>query len=136
MMPVLLYDDRCGLCASSVQFMLRHDRRGTLRFAPLSGRFAADVRARHPALRDVDSMVWLEPVERGREERVLLRSDAALAAAGYLGGWWRLALIARFVPRPLRDAVYRLVARHRHRWQAAAPACIVTTTETKSRFLD
>ena len=35
--PVLLYDGLCGFCDGTVQFILKHDRRGTLRFATLLG---------------------------------------------------------------------------------------------------
>ncbi|HVO09767.1 MAG TPA: DCC1-like thiol-disulfide oxidoreductase family protein, partial [Vicinamibacteria bacterium] len=35
--PVLFYDGGCGLCHLSVRLLLRLDRRGRLRFAPLGG---------------------------------------------------------------------------------------------------
>jgi hypothetical protein len=46
--PVLLYDGLCGFCDGTVQFILKHDRRGTLRFATLQGDFARDVIAPEP----------------------------------------------------------------------------------------
>ena len=136
MTPVLLYDRDCGLCTESVQQILRRDRRGTLRFAGLDGELAAALRTRHPELRDVDSVIWVEPADDGRPERVLVRSDAALAVARYVGGWWRLALIGRIVPRAPRDAVYRFVARHRHRLPGSPATCVLPTPEIMARFLD
>lgn len=134
--PVLLYDGTCGFCAESVQLVLRHDRRRTLRFASLQGAFGADVRARHPALAGADSVAWLEPASPGRAERVLLRSDAALRVAGYLGGWFHLARLAAILPRPLRDAGYDLVARHRHRLSGDGPSCLLPAPDARARFLD
>jgi len=110
--------------------VLRHDRRRTLRFASLQGAFGNRVRASHPELDRVDSVVW---VEGGR---VLVRSDAALRVARYLGGWWRLALLARALPRPLRDAGYDLIARHRHRLGGDGPQCLVPDPAVRDRFLD
>ena len=56
-------------------------------------RSAADPSGRHPELEGVDSVVWVEPgAERGTG-RVLVRSDAALRVARYLGGWWHLACV-------------------------------------------
>lgn len=127
---VLLYDGTCGFCAESVQLVLRHDRRRTLRFASLQGEFGSRVRAGHPELDHVDSVIW---VEGGR---VLVRSDAALSVARYLGGWWRLALLARALPRPLRDAGYDLIARHRHRLGGDGPQCLVPDPAVRERFLD
>ena len=134
--PVLLYDGTCGFCAESVQLVLRHDRRKTLRFAALQGEFGAAVRARHPALEWVDSIIWVEPAGAGAPERVLVRSDAALRVAAYLGGWFTLTRLGALVPRPIRDRAYDLIARHRHRLVGAGPSCLVPSAEVRGRFLD
>jgi predicted DCC family thiol-disulfide oxidoreductase YuxK len=133
---VLLYDGTCGFCADSVQLVLRHDRRGTLRFASLQGAFGQAVRARHPELSRADTVVWVEPASPGREERVLLRSDAALKVASYLGGWFHVTRAAAVLPRRLRDATYDLVARHRHQLSADGPSCLVPGPDVRARFLD
>ncbi len=133
--PVLLFDGTCGLCADSVQMVLRHDRRGVLRFAPLQGKYASALRSRHPELSDVDSMIWVELSDE-QGEHVFVRSAAALRVAGYLGGMWRLTLVAGVLPRRLRDTAYAFVARHRHRLRASAPVCLVPGPEVRARFLD
>lgn len=134
--PVLLYDGTCGLCAKSVQLVLRHDLRGIVRFAPLQGRYGERARARWPELHDIDSVVWLYPAAHGHPERALVRSDAVLAAAGYLGGWWKLALLGYVVPRPLRDAAYAFIARHRHRVLGMGASCLVPAADVRERFLE
>jgi predicted DCC family thiol-disulfide oxidoreductase YuxK len=131
--PVLLYDGSCGFCASSVRFVLRHDRRGTLRFAALQSAFGQRVVARHPQLRDADSVVWLDESATALEGSVSVRSDAALRIVEYLGRWWTVARIIRLVPRPLRDAAYDLIARHRH--QLSRADCLVPTAAERRRFL-
>lgn len=83
--PVLLYDGICGFCNSAVQTILRLDRRGTLRFAALESGFAEAVIARHPALDGVDSVVFVDN-PGGPDERVTVKSAAALRVADYLGG--------------------------------------------------
>jgi predicted DCC family thiol-disulfide oxidoreductase YuxK len=134
--PVLLYDGACGFCADSVQLVLRHDRRGSLRFAALQGAFGQAVRSRHPELDEVDSVVWVEPGEDGGSERTLVRSDAALRVARYLGGPFHLARAAGLLPRAVRDAAYALVARHRHRLTAGGPRCLIPPPDVRERFLD
>jgi predicted DCC family thiol-disulfide oxidoreductase YuxK len=118
-----------------VRVILRHDRRRTLRFAALDGACARAVVERHPQLRGVDSVVWVEPAAQGRPERVLVRAAAALRVARYLGGVWSLLLLGWLVPRPFRDAAYDLIARHRHRLSGAA-GCFVPRPEDRTRFLD
>jgi predicted DCC family thiol-disulfide oxidoreductase YuxK len=126
--PVLLYDGTCGFCARSVQFVLAHDRRGTLRFGPLQGDFGRSLAAAHPELHDVDSVVWVDGTA------VKVRSDAALAVLDYLGGVWSaLSALGRLVPRRLRDALYDATARRR--FMLAARACLLPTPDERVRFL-
>jgi len=130
---VLLYDGDCGFCAGSVQFVLRHEppaARARLAFAPLEGPFGSRIRRQFPELDGVDSVVWYDP----SIPSVRVRSAAALAAVAHLGGIWAVAAaLGRLVPRPLRDAVYDLIARRR--FEIAAPACLLPTPEERSRFL-
>lgn len=133
---MLLYDGTCGFCARSVQFVLRHEGRGgTLRFARLEGPLGTTLRSRHPELATIDSVLWYEPPTAGSPERLLWRSRGALRVARYLGGFWALlASLGALVPRPLRDAVYDWIARHRR--ELAADACLVPTPEQRARFVD
>jgi predicted DCC family thiol-disulfide oxidoreductase YuxK len=130
--PVLLYDGACGFCNATIQFILKGDRRGTLAFASLSSPYATRALAAYPELRGTDSMVWLE----SPDARPLTRSAAGLRIATYLGGFWRLTLIFWVVPGPIRDWVYDLIARHRHRLMRGAPRCVVPPPDARGRFLD
>lgn len=137
--PVVLYDGVCGLCDRFVQFVLRHDARGYFRFAPLQGAFATAALARHgvaPGSGALRSMVLLE-APATPQERVRLRSDAVLAILTRLGGAWRMTVILRVVPRPLRDAIYDLVARVRYRVFGKHDACALPPASAPAgRFLD
>ena len=134
--PVLYYDGTCAFCAASVQFILKHERRGTARFAALQSAAGEALRARHPELAGVDSMVWVEPGDGTRTEAASVRSTAALKAAAYVGGPWRAALIGWIVPAPIRDGVYDLIARHRHRLLRGGERCFLPPPAARSRFLE
>ncbi|MEQ9570293.1 MAG: DCC1-like thiol-disulfide oxidoreductase family protein [Longimicrobiales bacterium] len=134
--PVLLYDGLCGFCDGAVRFVLAHDRRGVLRFAPLQGAFAAGVVERHPEIADVDSLVVVEPGSDTESERVRVRSDAALAVARQMGGPWRALSVFRAVPRLVRDVVYDGIARNRYRWFERRDACRVPDPSVRERFVD
>jgi len=133
--PILLFDDACSFCSAAVQTVLRHDRKSTLRFASLHGEYGHDFRARHPELQTIDSMVWLRPKDGQADEFIAIRSDAALLTAHYLGGRYRIASVAHFIPRRIRDAVYDFVARHRHRLSLLPQDCLLPTPEQRDRFL-
>ena len=126
--PILFYDGECGLCARSVRWSLAHDRRGRLRFSPLQGKtYAALERPGKPA--DLSSVVLWDRQGLHRE------SEAVLRLLGYAGAGWRLLGAAgRIVPRPLRDAAYRFVAKHRMELGPAG-ACGLPEPARSERFL-
>ena len=133
--PVLLYDGVCGFCNKSVQMVIDRDRRGEMRFAALQSAYGLAVVARHAELRGVDTLVYVESLPAGGE-RVYVRSEAALKVASYLGGFWRLALAAKLLPRGLRDYFYDLFARQRYRLFGKYDSCMLPPPEVRSRFLD
>ena len=130
--PVLLYDGVCGFCNKSVQLILDHDRRGSMRFAALQSDYGQAVVERHPELRGVDSVVFVE--SPGGGERIHVRSDAALKVAAYLGGFWKIFLAARVLPRGLRDYCYDLFARNRYKLFGKYDTCMLPPPEVRSRF--
>ncbi len=71
--PVLLYDGVCGVCNWAVRTVLRLDPHGTLRFAALDSDFARAIIDRHPAIKDVDSVVFVDAPGQPAE-RVAVRS--------------------------------------------------------------
>lgn len=133
--PVLLYDGICGVCNAAVRTILRFDRRGTLRFAALDSDIARDVIGRHPELRDVDSAVYVRHLGAAGET-AHAHSDALLRVADYLGGPWRMAAVARIVPRPVRDWAYKRFAAVRYRIGGRYDTCPVPTPDVRRRFLD
>lgn len=131
--PVLLYDGLCGFCNTTVQFILGHETSRLLRFAALQGPFAAGVIERHPELRSVDSLVWVDG--EGTGEQVKIRSSAALQVAWYMGGFWRLVMILWVVPKPLRDFAYDQFARRRFKLFGRYGSCPVPGKAVRARFL-
>lgn len=129
--PVVLFDGVCNLCGCSVQRVIRHDRAGRFRFAALGSSgaerllLAADAPSPLP-----DSMIV---VDGGR---CFTGSDAALRTARRLPFPFPLLGVFAVVPRPVRDALYRLVARNRYRWFGKRESCMVPTPELRSRFIE
>lgn len=129
--PILLYDGECGVCSRSVQWILAHERRHSLRFAPLKSALGRALSAEAKVSEDVDSLLWVEASEHGVRARFW--SNAVFATLGYVGGPWRLLALLKVVPTPVRDYFYRTFARHR--LKVAPPVCLVPRAEARARFL-
>lgn len=126
--PVVFFDGVCSLCNATVDFIIARDREGRFTFAPLQGEYAAKV-LRPEQVTDLSTVVLVE----GNE--ILTRSDAFLRIASHLGGAWRLAEILRIVPRPIRDAVYRVIAANRYQWFGKKASCRMPSAEERARFV-
>jgi predicted DCC family thiol-disulfide oxidoreductase YuxK len=129
--PILLFDGVCNLCNGSIQFVIEHDDERRFRFAPLQSEVAERL------LEDVgyedydfDSFVLVDG------EDYYTKSTAALRVASELGGYWSLLGGFRVVPRPLRDAVYDLVATYRYLVFGKRESCMIPTPDVRERFLD
>jgi len=127
--PIIFFDGVCGLCNAVVDRLLRADRDALFRFAPLQGETARALLSPQ----DDDPLRWTLVYldERGLHTQ----SDAALESCRRLGGMWRLLSLLRVLPRPLRDAAYRVVVRNRYRWFGRREACRVPSAAERARFL-
>jgi len=142
MAAVILFDGTCNLCDRAVQLVLDLERDHDLRFTALQsepGRALLEqsttpenARALREGTRgngDPDSVVLVE------DGRLYTHSTAALRIARHLRWPWSWAAAFVIVPRPVRDVVYRWVARNRYRWFGKAESCRVPTPELRTRFL-
>lgn len=67
--------------------------------------------------------------------QIFLRSTAVLKIAGRMTAPWRWAAVLLFVPVPIRDAIYRVVAAVRHRIAGQSNACEIPPPEIRERLI-
>jgi predicted DCC family thiol-disulfide oxidoreductase YuxK len=127
--PILFFDGVCGLCNAAVDAILAADRRGEIRFAPIQGETAK--RLLPPLPEDPLEWTLLYLDERGLHRY----SDAAIEVSRRIGGFYAIAGLLRIVPRPLRDPVYRWIARNRYGWFGKRDSCRVPGPAERARFL-
>jgi predicted DCC family thiol-disulfide oxidoreductase YuxK len=114
---IILYDGVCVLCSGWMRFVLRRDRHKIFRFTPIQsdyGRALALGLGINPDDPDTNAVVWNGIAYR--------RSDAALRVVSLLPGWGWVTVL-HLAPRPLRDLVYRLIARSRYRLWGRHAVC-------------
>jgi predicted DCC family thiol-disulfide oxidoreductase YuxK len=133
---LILYDGVCGLCNRLVQFILPRDRLDAFVFAALQSDLAAQVLARHGRDASEGDTFFVVRDYGTPRERLLDRSDAGLFVAKTLGRGWQLVWPLRFVPRPLRDLGYGLIARNRYRVFGRLEQCMLPSPGARHKFLN
>ncbi len=127
---VILYDGVCVFCSRWVRFVAAHDREQRFRFTAIQSGYgtrlaqAFGIDAKDP---DTNAVV--------HGGVAYFKSDAALTVLGHLPGWGWVRVL-RFVPKPLRDAVYNLVARNRYRIFGKYEECFVPDTSTRAKVIE
>ncbi|MBC9910173.1 thiol-disulfide oxidoreductase DCC family protein [Chitinophaga varians] len=129
-MDIILFDGVCNFCNASINFVIRHDRQGHFRFAPLQSDVAASLGAAH----QIDTTV-LQSFILVQNGKAYTKSTAALRVARQLPFPWKLLYGGIILPRFIRDGVYHIIARNRYRWFGRTDSCMIPTPEIRSRFL-
>ena len=132
--PVVLFDGDCGFCNATVRWSIRRDPLARLRFAPLRSATARRAVARADPGTDFDALP--DAIVLADRAGVHTASTAVLRMTRHLRLPYPALSLALIVPRPLRDAAYRAVARHRHRLFGRADECPLPPPGSASRFLD
>ncbi len=130
----MFYDGVCALCDRSVRLLIRIDRRRVLSYAPLQGETFARLAERVDLPAGLDSMVYVRGLDTD-EPQVFVYSDGSLQILRDVGGFWRVVSWLRVVPRPLRNAVYRWIARHRYKWFGRYDECRLPSPKQAEQLL-
>ncbi len=129
--PIVFFDGVCNLCNEFVQFLIWADRRKVFQVASLQGKTAEeklpkDVRA------GLTSIVLLDS-----EKKVYVKSKALLLILKNLFPWASLFIaVLGFIPGPVFDRAYDLVAKHRYQIWGKKERCRIPTPEERAYFLD
>jgi predicted DCC family thiol-disulfide oxidoreductase YuxK len=127
---VILYDGVCVFCSRWVRFVAVRDVERRFRFTAIQSGYGTRL-ARAFGI-DPDYPDTNAVVHRGE---AFFKSDAALTVLSHLPGW-RWVRMLRLVPKPLRDALYNLVARNRYRMFGKYETCFVPDAELRARVME
>jgi len=127
---VILYDGVCVFCSRWIRFVAMRDIERRFRFTAIQSPYGARLAQAFgidPNDPDTNAVVhggiaWF-------------KSDGALTVLSNLPGWgWTRVLL--WLPKPVRDPVYNLVARNRYRIFGKYEECFVPDAEFKARVME
>lgn len=127
-MNIVLFDGECHFCDASVQFIIKRDRSGYFKFASIQSDIGQNLLEEFKIPATIDSVVFIE------ENKSYVKSTAALKISGRLDGMWKLFSVFLIIPKNLRDAIYDIVAKNRHKL-VKKNECKIPTKDELERFL-
>ena len=126
---IVLFDGVCNLCNSSVDFIIKRDKKDTFRFAALQWGITKN-------LVDAEKLNWKDSIvllENGQE---FFESDAALRIAKKLAFPWNLFYAGIIIPKSFRDFVYRWIAKNRYKIFGKRETCRIPTEQEQAKFVE
>jgi len=126
--PVILFDGVCNLCNGFVRVVIGHDKDDRFRLMPLQSASALIDKV-FPTPLSAESVVLFE------NGIAYFESDAVIRIAARLGGSWRLLSLLSFLPKFLRDALYRILARFRYDVFGKMDSCMVPKPDIIRKFI-
>ncbi len=128
---IILFDGICNLCESSVQFVIRHDKKDVFRFVSLQSDLGQEI-LKHIGInpKNIDSIILYEP-----GIAYYYKSSAAIQIAQSLGGIWNLGVLFKIIPTGIRNELYDYIARNRYKWYGKKESCMIPKPELQAKFL-
>ena len=128
---IILFDGVCNLCDSSVQFVIKHDKKDIFRFVSLQSELGQKI-INHIGISDlnIDSTVLYEP-----EKGYYYKAEVAFRILKELNGIYQCLLVFSIFPKSILNNIYDYVAKNRYEWFGKKESCMIPTPELQSKFL-
>ena len=124
-MAVVIYDGECGLCSNFVKMLAAVNKNPKLFITDFSSEWTRN----HLKIENhVDSVLFVTATKR------YSYSDAVIHLLAAANPVFKPLYLMKVIPKPLRDALYKMVARHRKKI-LPAPGCTVPSSKERSMFL-
>ncbi|MEZ4840042.1 MAG: DCC1-like thiol-disulfide oxidoreductase family protein [Flavobacteriaceae bacterium] len=127
---IILFDGVCNLCNSSVQFIIKRNKKQHFYYASLQSDVAKEILLQH-----LEKKITLDTIVFVEKGNIYTKSTAALRISKYLDGLWKFAYVLIIIPRPIRDIFYDFVAKKRYVWFGKRESCMMPTDDQKKMFL-
>lgn len=129
---LILFDGICNLCNSSINYVIKHDKKNVFMFAPLQSEAGKEIIEKFNLGASKTDSILLYSEEKGLK----IKSSAALAIASKLGLPSNLMTIFYIIPTFMRNWVYDYVAKNRYKWYGKKEVCMIPSPELQAKFLN
>lgn len=125
---IIFFDGVCHLCNGFVDAIVSRDKTHYFLFAPLQGSTAQELLS-HEDRKSLETVIYREKNQTFRQ------STAVLKILISLGGPYQIFRLGWLVPRFIRDAIYKVIARNRYSWFGQREFCRLPTSDEKDYLL-
>ncbi|MCU0416724.1 MAG: DCC1-like thiol-disulfide oxidoreductase family protein [Cytophagaceae bacterium] len=128
--PLIIFDGVCHLCQSSVQWVLKNEKKPIIYFTAFQSAYLLQNNTPFSTKQSIDSIVFIE------DGKIYRKYKAVHKISKYLKGYHVILYYLGFiVPTFIGDFFYSKVAENRYQWWGKSATCWMPKPEWKHRFL-
>ena len=129
-MPIILFDGVCNFCNRTINIILKYDKDAYFQFAPSQSNAAMGIMQQFSLEQQaITSVILID------NEKVYTKTDAVIQIANRLSGWPSLFRFIKFIPKPIRNFGYDLIAKNRYTLFGKRASCRIPDASIQDRFL-
>jgi predicted DCC family thiol-disulfide oxidoreductase YuxK len=126
---IVFFDGVCGLCNSSVDFLIKRDKGRNFFYSPQQGKTIETM----GLVTNIESM---ESIMLWKDGRIYEKSRAVAQISKHLPFPWNLGAVIKLIPSIIADPIYDFIARNRYKWFGKKESCRIPSQEERELFLD
>ena len=127
---IILFDGVCNICIFSIQFIINKDSKDIFRIASIQSLIGKEIIEKYSIdIKKNNSIILIN------NDNISYRSTAVLSILNRLNTFWKILVVFYIIPYPIRDYIYRVVAKNRYSIFGKKNKCMIPDKYVKSKFL-
>lgn len=117
---IIIFDGECNLCNGVVGWLLKFAPEDLFQFVPFQSKYGQKLLTQYgfPTLQ-LDTVILID------ENGVKIHSDGFLSIVSKIPKWQRVAALLAFIPKMIRDYIYKSASKNRVKWFGQSKSCTI-----------
>lgn len=117
---IVIFDGECNLCNGVVGWLLKCAPPSLFEFVPFQSPKGQQLLRRfHRPTGSLDTVILIE------DDKLHTHSDGFLKIIAAIPKWKRVASLLAFIPRLIRDSIYKMASTYRVQWFGNSKSCTI-----------
>lgn len=118
---IIIFDGECNLCNGVVGWLLKFAPEDLFQFVAFQSPYGQQLLKTHGyPTQQLDTVILID------EDGVKTHSDGFLKIVSKIPKWQRVAALLAFIPRLIRDGIYKIASRNRVKWFGKSKSCTIS----------
>ncbi len=118
---VIIFDGECNSCNGVVGWLLKFAPVNTFKYVAFQSPQGQELLMQYGfPTKTLDTVILID------EDSVKTHSDGFLKIVSKIPRWQRVAAFLAFIPRLIRDTIYKIASKHRVKWFGKSQSCTIS----------